>query len=89
LRAETFDAVIMNGKMPGGWSAPDAHRWIGAACPGLEKKVMFTFSNVAESDVRSYLQQHHISSLVKPFEIADLIVQARKLLQKAQAAVAG
>ena len=37
--SETFDAVIMNGRMPGGWAAPDAHRWIGAACPGLEKKV--------------------------------------------------
>ena len=22
LRSETFDAVIMNGKLPGGWSAP-------------------------------------------------------------------
>jgi len=88
LRAETFDAVIMNGKMPGGWAAPDAHRWIGAACPGLEKKVLFTFSSVAEHDVRAYLQQHQLSSLVKPFEIADLISQARRLLQKAHAAAA-
>jgi DNA-binding response OmpR family regulator len=88
LRAETFDAVIMNGKMPGGWAAPDAHRWIGAACPGLEKKVLFTFSSVAEQDVRSYLQQHHLASLVKPFEIVDLITQARRLLQKAHAAAA-
>jgi two-component system NtrC family sensor kinase len=88
LRAETFDAVIMNGKMPGGWAAPDAHRWIGAACPGLEKKVLFTFSSVAEPDIRAYLQQHHLSSLVKPFEIADLIAQARRLLQKAHAAAA-
>jgi two-component system NtrC family sensor kinase len=88
LRSETFDAVIMNGKMPGGWAAPDAHRWIGAACPGLEKKVLFTFSSVAEKDIRAYMQEHHIASLVKPFEIADLISQARRLLQKAQAAAA-
>jgi len=88
LRAETFDAVIMNGRMPGGWAAPDAHRWIGAACPGLEKKVLFTFSTVAEKDVRAYLQQAHIPSLVKPFEVAELISHARRLLQKTQAAVA-
>jgi len=38
--------------------------------------------------VRAYLQQHQLSSLVKPFEIADLITQARRLLQKAHAAAA-
>src|SRR5882762_2657742 len=88
LRAETFDAVIMNGKMPGGWSAPDAHRWIGAACPGLEKRLLFTFSTIADQEIRNYLQANSIPSLVKPFEVADLITQARRLLQKAQAAVA-
>jgi PAS domain S-box-containing protein len=86
LRAESFDAVIMNGRMPGGWSAQDAHRWIGAACPGLEKKLLFTFSSIAESDVRNYLQSNGIPSLVKPFEVVDLISQARRLLQKTQAA---
>jgi len=88
LRSETFDAVIMNGRMPGGWSATDAHRWIGAACPGLEKKVLFTFSSVADKDVRAYLQQANITSLVKPFEVAELIAHARRLLQKSMAASA-
>jgi len=88
LRAETFDAVIMNGRMPGGWSTPDAHRWIGAACPGLEKRLLFTFSTIADQEIRNYLQANSIPSLVKPFEVADLITQARRLLQKAQAAVA-
>jgi len=88
LRAESFDAVIMNGRMPGVWSAPDAHRWVGVACPGLEKKVLFTFSNIAEPEVRNYLQSNGVSSLVKPFEVVDLISQARRLLQKTQAAIA-
>jgi two-component system NtrC family sensor kinase len=88
LRAESFDAVIMNGRMPGGWSAQDAHRWIGVACPGLEKKMLFTFSSIAEQDVRNYLQGNGIASLVKPFEVVDLISQARRLLQRSQAAVA-
>jgi len=88
LRSETFDAVIINGRMPGGWSAQDAHRWIGAACPGLEKKVLFTFSSIADTNVRNYLQANGIPSLVKPFEVVDLISQARKLLQRVQVAVA-
>jgi two-component system NtrC family sensor kinase len=88
LRAESFDAVIMNGRMPGGWTAPDAHRWIGVACPGLEKKMLFTFSSIADSEIRNYLQGNGIASLVKPFEVVDLISQARRLLQRTQAAVA-
>ncbi len=88
LRAESFDAVIMNGKMPGGWTAPDAHRWVAVACPGLEKKMLFTFSSIAETEIRNYLQGNGIASLVKPFEVVDLISQARRLLQRTQAAVA-
>ena len=88
LRHETFDAIIMNGRMPGGWNALDAHRWVGVACPGLEKKMLFTFSSIAEQDVRNYLQSQGVASLVKPFEVVDLISQARRLLQKSQAAIA-
>jgi DNA-binding response OmpR family regulator len=39
--------------------------------------------------LRAFLQDNNIPYLVKPFEVAELITQARKLLQKAQAAGAG
>ncbi len=88
LGQEPFDALIMNGKMPGGWSIPDVYRWIKENTPGMEKSLLFTFSSVAEPDTRSFLQENNIPSLVKPFEVADLIAQARRLLTKAQAASA-
>lgn len=89
LRAESYDALIMNGNMPGGWSAPDAYRWLKENCPGMETRALFTFSTVAEPEVRNFLQENNLPCLVKPFEVADLIAQARRLMQKTMAAGAG
>ena len=33
VRAEMFDAVVINGRMPGGWNAPDVYRWLKESCP--------------------------------------------------------
>jgi len=86
LVQESFDA-LMNGKMPGGgWSIPEVYRWIEQNAPGMERRLLFTFSSVAEPEIRSFLQEKNIPSLVKPFEVADLIAQTRRLLPKAQAA---
>jgi DNA-binding response OmpR family regulator len=54
----------------------------------MEGHVLFTFSN-GPSDERPFLQEHSIAFLVKPFEVAELIAQARRLLPKAQAAGVG
>jgi hypothetical protein len=54
----------------------------------MENHTLFTFSNVEQSDERMFLQENNIPFLVKPFEVADLISQARRLLQKAHAAAA-
>ncbi len=89
LREENYDALIMNGKMAGNWSAPEIYRWLGENCPGMEQRVLFTFSSVAEAEIRSFLQEKDLPCLVKPFEVADLIAQARRLMQKTQAATAG
>src|SRR5713101_7128911 len=89
LRHQAFDALIINGKMPGGWSAPEVYRWICENCPSLEKRLLFTFSSVAEPQIRSFLHENNLPCLVKPFEVADLISQARRLLQKTQTAAAG
>src|SRR5467141_681816 len=56
LLSETFDAIIMNGKMPGGWCAQAAYRWVMQKCPTLEKHMLSTFSSVLEPEIRSCLQ---------------------------------
>jgi two-component system NtrC family sensor kinase len=89
LLGEKFEALIINGKMPGGWSVPDICRWLTENCPGMEKRLLVTFASVAEPETRAFLQENNVPCLVKPFEVADLIAQARRLLQKTQAAAAG
>jgi PAS domain S-box-containing protein len=89
LLSEPFDALIMSGKMPGDWNAKEAFLWLKQNCTEMEKHVLFTFSHgVEQADARAFLQENNIPYLVKPFEVAELISQARKLLQKAHAAAA-
>jgi PAS domain S-box-containing protein len=90
LLSEHYDAVILNGSMPGEWNARESYSWLKANCPGLEGHILFTFSTgVDQSDSRTSLQENNVPYLVKPFEVAELIAQTRRLLQKAQAAGAG
>lgn len=88
LSGQTCDAVVMNGKMPGSSSVQETHKWIAETWPALGSRLMFTFSSLAEPDVRNFLEQNEVQYLVKPFEIGDLIAAARKLLEKPRAAAA-
>jgi two-component system NtrC family sensor kinase len=89
LLSEPFDAVIMSGRMPSDWNAKEAYTWLAKNCPGMESHLLFTFSHsVEQSEDRSFLQKNNVPYLVKPFEVVDLISQARRLLQKAHAAAA-
>jgi PAS domain S-box-containing protein len=89
LLSEPFDALIMNGKMPADWNAKEAYTWIQQNCVDMEKHVLFTFSHgVEQGDERAFLQENSVPYLVKPFEVAELISQARRLLQRARAAAA-
>jgi len=89
LNKRPFDAVIMDGKMPGNGSVLEVHRWMTENLPGLEKHLLVTFASVAEPEVREFLQNNQVLYLVKPFEVGDLIAHARRLLQKANAVAAG
>ncbi len=88
LQKQSFDAIIVDGTVPGGGGAQELYGWLVENCPGMEKHLLFTFSSVAEPEVRSFLQEKSVPCLVKPFEVADLIAHARRLMQKAQAASA-
>jgi two-component system NtrC family sensor kinase len=89
LTHETFDAVIMSGKIAGGWNVTEAYQWLKEKCPGLERRTMVTFSTEPQPEVRVFLVEHQVPFLVKPFEVSDVISQARRLLHKTQAAAAG
>ena len=82
LRNGAFDVIVMNGRMPGGCSAQEMYEWIATNCPGLEKGLLLTFSTVTDQQTRSFLQEHGVPSLAKPFEVADLISQVRGLSQR-------
>jgi two-component system NtrC family sensor kinase len=82
LRNATFDVIVMNGRMPGGCSAREMYEWIGQNRPGLEKGLLLTFSSVIDGETRTFLQEHGVPSLAKPFEVADLISQVRALSQR-------
>jgi two-component system NtrC family sensor kinase len=88
LLHESFEAVVVNGKLPGGFSAPDIYKWIGENCPAMQSHLLFTFCNVAEPEIRNFLRENQVPYLAKPFEVADLIAQARRVSQKTQAATA-
>jgi len=82
LLNHAFDVVVMSGRMPGGCSAPEMYDWLEKNSPGLEKKLLLTFSTLTDEPTRIFLQERHVPSLTKPFEVADLISQVRSLAQK-------
>ena len=91
LLSEEFDAILINGKMPGEWNARESYTWLKENCTHMQNHILFTFSSpVEQSEGRAFLQENDVPYLVKPFEVAELIAQTRKLLQpKAQGAGAG
>ncbi len=82
LREGSFDVIVMNGRMPGGFSAREMYEWIAKACPGMEKGLLLTFSTLTDAETRSFLHEKNVPSLSKPFEVADLIAQVRSLSQR-------
>jgi CheY-like chemotaxis protein len=93
LRQNSFDVIVMNGRMPGGTSVREMYQWIAKNCPGLEKGLLLTFSTMTDQETRTFLQESSVPSLAKPFEVADLISQVRSLSQRdgkaAKVSVAG
>jgi two-component system NtrC family sensor kinase len=86
LRNSSFDVLVLNGRMPGGPSAAEMYRWMAENCAGMEKKLLLTFSTVTDPETRRFLQEKSVPSLAKPFEVADLISQVLRLLQREDAA---
>jgi len=87
LNSGGFDAVILNGSMPNGWTAMEIHGWLAQHHPRTAGRALFIFATL-DGETQTFLEQKRISYLVKPFDVADLIAGSRKLLLKASAASA-
>ena len=64
------------------------HRWLTEKHPELAHRILFTFAQAPDESTREFLDKNTIPSLLKPFEIADLLANARNLLRKTSAASA-
>jgi two-component system NtrC family sensor kinase len=88
LASDSFDAIIMNGNLPGAGDVQELCRWISEKYPSLSHHLLLTFASMAKPEVKLHLEEKNVPFLVKPFEVSDLIANTRKLLVKTQAAAA-
>jgi two-component system NtrC family sensor kinase len=88
LASDAFDAVIINGNLPGASDVQELCHWISEKYPSLSNHFLLTFSSLAKPEVKHHLEDKYVPFLVKPFEVSDLIANTRKLLVKTQAAAA-
>ncbi len=86
LQRQRFDAIIVDAKMPGRLAGINIYRWVAKNLPGREKTILFTLSNITDSETRAFLEETGAPCIVKPFEVADLIGMTRRLLEHSRAA---
>ncbi len=87
MRAENFDAYILNGSMPNGWTAQRMFDWLAQNRAGSQKHLLFTFA-VIDASTQIFLDEKGIQYLIKPFEMGDIIAATRRVLSKVHAASA-
>lgn len=88
LAGAGFQALVLTGTPPNGWSTVQVYDWLAQHHPEMLPRALFTFSAL-DSDTQTFLEAKRIPYLVKPFEVADLIAACRTLLQQTMAAGAG
>ncbi|HKD80269.1 MAG TPA: ATP-binding protein [Candidatus Angelobacter sp.] len=88
LQREDFDIVFLDSKIPGKLSSEDVFHWIERNRTELVSRTVLVLSNVSDPSVRVFVDATKLLCLVKPFEVADLLAMARRVLRRARAASA-
>ena len=88
LEKEDFDIVLLDSKIPGTLSSEDVFHWIEQSRTELVSRTVLVLSNVSDPSVRVFVDATKLLCLVKPFEVADLLAMARRVLRRARAASA-
>jgi signal transduction histidine kinase/CheY-like chemotaxis protein len=79
VRAETFDAVICDLKMPR-LDGKAFYKTLSAVTPGLARRVIFVTGDVAGTDAEGFLDRTGCRWLAKPFRLGELLKVLREVL---------
>jgi CheY-like chemotaxis protein len=80
IREKNYDVIFSDIKMPG-LNGLDLYRIVEDEKPGLVKRIVFMTGAVLEKEIESFLRDHDVLILKKPFylnqllEMVDLVVQ--------------
>jgi two-component system NtrC family sensor kinase len=88
LQVQTFDAIVIDSKMPGEFDSVDVYRWVLQNQPDMASRFLFTVSHAAEASVREFLEEHSFTYIEKPFQVSELITSLRRILVPRKAAAA-
>ncbi|MGI9102168.1 MAG: ATP-binding protein [Terriglobales bacterium] len=85
LKLEKFDAMLVDCTMSGQRHGIDFYQWVKTNLPGAERNIIFAVSNIRDVETRCFLESAHVPSVVKPFQVADLITATQALLARSRA----
>jgi two-component system NtrC family sensor kinase len=81
LENERFDGVVMDVQVSGDITGWALFRWIETHRPELAGRIVFTFANGDDEEVRVLLANSGCISLQRPFPIAEFEIAIRKILE--------
>jgi signal transduction histidine kinase/CheY-like chemotaxis protein len=79
VRAQTFDVIVCDLKMPR-LDGPSFYRAIAAAAPALARRVIFVTGDVAGTEAGRFLEETGCRWLPKPFRLSELLRAAREAI---------
>ncbi len=89
LESEHYDAAILDISLPGVCSGLEMYRSVIEKRPQLRKRMIVTLTNVNDPAVQAFLEETGVPCIVKPFQVADLISMARRILSDERSAAVG
>jgi DNA-binding response OmpR family regulator len=81
-----YDALLVNDRLPGGWTGMDIYRWVKQHQPGAERSVMLVHSGQSDTHTEQFLEESGALGMSAPFNVSDLIAITRLALGKAKTA---
>ncbi len=79
IRSEEYGLILSDIKMPG-LSGVELYDEIGKTAPSLQKRIMFITGDVISADTKEFLKRARAPYVTKPFDIAGLKREVRRVL---------